>query len=120
MQLGHESLNRLQPTVDQQQLDEVQPHGRRAEKNDSRLLQLDLMIRGHSQVMRDLKKSILRAADCRSTVLITSESGTRKELVARAIHDGSLNRYFVRKNEQSKHEPNNAGDKSKRTDKRQI
>lgn len=87
MQLGHESLNRLQPTVDQQQLDEVQLHGRRAEKKDSRLLQLDLIIRGQSKVMRNLKKSILRAADCSSTILITGESGTGKELIARSIHE---------------------------------
>jgi len=119
MQIGHESSTH-QTDCTQQLIDGVQPHRRQTENKDSRLLQLDLMIRGQSKVMRDLKKSILRAADCRSTVLITSESGTRKELVARAIHDGSLNRYFVRKNEQSKHEPNNAGDKSKRTDKRQI
>ena len=63
MQLGHESSTRVQPTVDQQQLDEVQLHGRRAEKKDSRLLHLDLMIRGQSKVLRNLKKSILRAAD---------------------------------------------------------
>jgi transcriptional regulator with GAF, ATPase, and Fis domain len=87
MQLGHESLNRLQPTVDQQQLDEVQLHGQRTEKKDSRLMQLDLMIRGQSKVMRNLKKSILRAADCSSTVLITGESGTGKELIARSIHE---------------------------------
>jgi transcriptional regulator with GAF, ATPase, and Fis domain len=87
MQLGHESSNRLQPTLDQQQLDEVQLHGRRAEKKDSRLLQLDLMIRGQSKVMRNLKKSILRAADCSSTVLISGESGTGKELIARSIHE---------------------------------
>src|SRR5215213_782452 len=86
MQLGHESSNRLQPTVDQQQLDEVQLHGQRAEKKDSRLMQLDLMICGQSKVMRNLKKSILRAADCSSTVLITGESGTGKELIARSIH----------------------------------
>ena len=87
MQLGHASSNRLQPTIDQQQLDDVQHHGRRAEKKDSRLLQLDLMIRGQSKVMRNLKKSILRAADCNSTVLISGESGTGKELIARSIHE---------------------------------
>ena len=37
--------------------------------------------------MRNLKKSILRAADCSSTVLITGESGTGKELIARSIHE---------------------------------
>ena len=37
--------------------------------------------------MRRLKESILKAADCHSTVLISGESGTGKELIARAIHD---------------------------------
>lgn len=87
MQLGHESSNRLQPTVDQQLIDGVQLHGRRTENKDSRLMQLDLMIRGQSKVMRILKKSILRAADCSSTVLISGESGTGKELIARSIHE---------------------------------
>jgi transcriptional regulator with GAF, ATPase, and Fis domain len=45
------------------------------------------MIRGQSKVMRNLKKSILRAADCTSTVLISGESGTGKELIARSIHE---------------------------------
>lgn len=87
MQLGHESSNRLKPTGDQQLIDGAQLHGRRIENKDSRLMQLDLMIRGQSKVMRNLKKSILRAADCSSTVLITGESGTGKELIARSIHE---------------------------------
>lgn len=37
--------------------------------------------------MRRLKESILKAADCPSTVFISGESGTGKELIARAIHD---------------------------------
>jgi two-component system nitrogen regulation response regulator NtrX len=41
---------------------------------------------GDSQVMRDLKSQIERAAPTRATVLITGESGTGKELVAREIH----------------------------------
>lgn len=86
MELGHESSNR-QPTVDQQLIEGAQLHGRRAENKDSRLMQLDLMIRGQSKVMRNLKKSILRAADCSSTVLISGESGTGKELIARSIHE---------------------------------
>jgi DNA-binding NtrC family response regulator len=45
------------------------------------------MIRGQSNVMRNVKKSILKAADCRATVLITGESGTGKELIARSIHE---------------------------------
>jgi len=50
-------------------------------------MQLDLMIRGQSEVMCYLKESILKAADCSSTVLITGESGTGKELIARSIHE---------------------------------
>ena len=72
--------------MDQQLIDGAQLHGQRTENKDSRLLQLDLVIRGQSKVMRNLKKSILRAADCSSTVLITGESGTGKELIARSIH----------------------------------
>jgi two-component system, NtrC family, response regulator PilR len=86
MQLGHESSNHHKPTVEPQLIEGVQLHGRRTEKKDSRLIQLDLMILGHSKVMRNLKKSILKAADCRATVLITGESGTGKELIARSIH----------------------------------
>jgi two-component system, NtrC family, response regulator PilR len=87
MQLGHESSNHLKPTIDPQLIDGVQLHGRRTENSDSRLMQLDLMICGQSKVMRNLKKSILRAADCNSTILISGESGTGKELIARSIHE---------------------------------
>jgi two-component system, NtrC family, response regulator PilR len=87
MQLGHESSNRPQPTVDQQLINGAQLHGRRTAIKDARLMQLDLMIRGQSKVMRNLKKSILRAADCSSIVLISGESGTGKELIARSIHE---------------------------------
>src|ERR1043166_3344911 len=41
---------------------------------------------GESQVMRDLKSQVERAAPTKATVLITGESGTGKELVAREIH----------------------------------
>jgi two-component system nitrogen regulation response regulator NtrX len=41
---------------------------------------------GESQVMKDLKSQIERAAPTKATVLITGESGTGKELVAREIH----------------------------------
>jgi transcriptional regulator with GAF, ATPase, and Fis domain len=93
MQIGHESSNPLKPTAHPQLIDGAQLHGRRTENQDPRLLQLDLMIRGQSKVMRNLKKSILRAADCSSTILITGESGTGKELIARSIHElGALQR----------------------------
>jgi len=87
MQIGHQSSNPLKPTARPQLIDGVQVHGQRTENKDSRLLQLDLMMRGQSKVMRNLKKSILKAADCSSTVLITGESGTGKELIARSIHE---------------------------------
>ena len=86
MQIGHESST-PQTDCTQQLIDGVQPHGRRTENKDSRLMQLDFMIRGQSKVMRNLKKSILKAADCSPTVLITGESGTGKELIARSIHE---------------------------------
>lgn len=50
-------------------------------------MQLDLMICGQSKAIRTLKRSILRAADCSSTILISGESGTGKELIARSIHE---------------------------------
>jgi len=44
---------------------------------------------GDSPAMIDLRDRIARAAETRSSVLITGESGTGKELVARAIHAAS-------------------------------
>src|SRR5690242_7057763 len=87
MQIGHQSSNPLKPTAHPQLINAGQVQGRRAENKDSRLRQLDVMLRGESRVMRNLKKSILKAADCSSTVLITGESGTGKELIARSIHE---------------------------------
>lgn len=42
---------------------------------------------GKSKVVRNIKAAIKRAAAANSTILITGESGTGKDLVARAIHD---------------------------------
>ena len=44
---------------------------------------------GHSTVMQELFRQILRAAASEASILITGESGTGKELVARALHDNS-------------------------------
>jgi transcriptional regulator with PAS, ATPase and Fis domain len=42
---------------------------------------------GSSAVMNDVKQRILRAATTNSTVLITGETGTGKEIVAHSIHN---------------------------------
>jgi len=42
---------------------------------------------GSSDAMRAVQKAIGRLADSETTVLITGETGTGKELVARALHD---------------------------------
>jgi len=43
---------------------------------------------GDSPVMRTLRDGIARVAPTDATVLVTGETGTGKELVARAMHDG--------------------------------
>jgi transcriptional regulator with PAS, ATPase and Fis domain len=65
---------------------------RQIENTDHQLVELDAKLVGKSAVMQALKKSILTAASCSSTVLITGESGTGKELIARSIHDLSTRR----------------------------
>jgi DNA-binding NtrC family response regulator len=47
---------------------------------------------GRSQAIVDLLKTIELVAETRSTVLITGETGTGKEMVARAVHDRSAQR----------------------------
>lgn len=47
---------------------------------------------GHSQAMRRLAAAVRRAAPLRLPVLIRGETGTGKDLVARAIHDESARR----------------------------
>lgn len=44
---------------------------------------------GHSGVMQELFRKVLRAAASEASILITGESGTGKELVARALHENS-------------------------------
>ncbi len=47
---------------------------------------------GESSAMRDVKKLIAKVAPTNSTALILGETGSGKELVARAVHDQSLPR----------------------------
>jgi len=47
---------------------------------------------GRSHAMQEVIRTLERVAETKSTVLITGETGTGKELVARAIHDRSAQR----------------------------
>lgn len=49
--------------------------------------QLDMV--GRARVMREAFEAIRRVAPTDTTVLITGETGTGKELVARAVHNHS-------------------------------
>ncbi len=47
---------------------------------------------GHSKVMQEIFGLVAQVADSNTTVLITGETGTGKELIARAIHNNSSRR----------------------------
>ncbi|HAD31702.1 MAG TPA: sigma-54-dependent Fis family transcriptional regulator [Methylophaga sp.] len=49
----------------------------------------DRVLLGHSRLINDLKQAIKKASSVDCTVLITGETGTGKELVARALHEMS-------------------------------
>jgi transcriptional regulator with PAS, ATPase and Fis domain len=55
---------------------------------------------GNSPLIIDIKAAIVKLAPRNTTVLVTGETGTGKELIAQAIHQGSLRRFkpFVRVN----------------------
>ena len=57
---------------------------------------LDSII-GESKAMKNIKEKILKIANSTSSVLITGDSGTGKEVIARAIHSQSnrRNRPFI-------------------------
>jgi sigma-54 specific flagellar transcriptional regulator A len=58
---------------------------------DRRFSALD-RLKGNSQAIISIRKSIAQVAESDATVLILGESGTGKEIVARALHDASLRR----------------------------
>ncbi|MED5510451.1 MAG: sigma 54-interacting transcriptional regulator [Pseudomonadota bacterium] len=49
----------------------------------------DRVLLGHSRLIQDLKQTIKKMSGVDSTVLISGETGTGKELVARALHEMS-------------------------------
>ncbi|MBX7172060.1 MAG: sigma-54 dependent transcriptional regulator [Pyrinomonadaceae bacterium] len=59
-------------------------------KEEAKRFALTDEILGESQPIKELKAKINRVAPTNATVLITGETGTGKELVARAVHKGSL------------------------------
>lgn len=74
-------------------------HIRALEEENKRLKRLvgiprapSLDIIGHSKVMQDVFALVSQVADSRTTVLITGETGTGKELIAQAIHMNSSRR----------------------------
>src|ERR1700733_3808537 len=50
------------------------------------------MLVGHSALMTELRSRVSRIAETNFTVLVEGESGAGKELVARALHQGSPRR----------------------------
>lgn len=70
---------------------------RKKENLEQPVIGLDTII-GQSLPMRNVKKAILTAAAVDSAVLISGETGTGKELVARAIHESKpgQNSVFVK------------------------
>ncbi|CAM5387508.1 sigma-54-dependent transcriptional regulator [Thauera mechernichensis] len=66
-------------------------------RRDSPLIELDCDLPdsplvGRSPAMAEIFRSVALVAQSRATVLITGESGTGKEVVARAIHQASVQR----------------------------
>lgn len=58
---------------------------------------IEALVLGKSPAMADVRKKILRLADTSVSVLITGETGTGKELIARSLHDfgGRRDGHFV-------------------------
>jgi len=62
---------------------------KRVNRDLSQRLSAERSLIGDSRVMQELQSAIQLAAPSRARVLITGENGTGKELIARAVHEGS-------------------------------
>jgi len=60
-----------------------------ANNNNHDIYKAPVNIIGESEVMQDVYKAIYKAAGLMTTILITGETGTGKEVIARAIHYNS-------------------------------
>ncbi|MEI6000482.1 sigma-54-dependent Fis family transcriptional regulator [Paraburkholderia bengalensis] len=58
---------------------------------------IEALVLGKSPAMAEVRKKILRLADTSVSVMITGETGTGKELIARSLHDfgGRRDKHFV-------------------------
>ncbi|CAL8481306.1 sigma-54-dependent transcriptional regulator [Caballeronia sp. S22] len=58
---------------------------------------IEALVLGNSPTIAEVRKKIMRLADTAVSVLITGETGTGKELIARALHDygGRREHHFV-------------------------
>jgi two-component system C4-dicarboxylate transport response regulator DctD len=58
---------------------------------------IEALVLGNSPAIAEVRKKIMRLADTAVSVLITGETGTGKELIARALHDfgGRREHHFV-------------------------
>ena len=88
------SASYKQPASDQEQFTQKITFDRRSHDRrsyDRRFFALD-RLKGESQSIVKIRKSIDQVAESEATVLILGESGTGKEIIARALHDSSLRR----------------------------
>jgi len=81
-------LNTLEKTTSYGQL---QRRESRLQERLAELTGLDRILLGESSAMHRLREDVSHVADSPANVLIVGETGTGKELVAKAIHDLSSN-----------------------------
>ncbi|MGK7344657.1 MAG: sigma-54-dependent transcriptional regulator [Candidatus Nitrospinota bacterium M3_3B_026] len=79
------------------ELQSIKNENRHLREELSRMLKYDTIV-GRSRAMRKVYEMIDAVAQTNSTILITGESGSGKELIARALHNksGRANRPFVK------------------------